>query len=63
MSGLNLDIKSTTLRKGAITCGKQKKLIEHLKRLLLIKLENWKEYLQTRGIIDDFFKAAKEHLD
>ena len=36
-----------------------KKLIEHLERLLLIKLENWKEYKPTRGIIEDFFKAAK----
>jgi len=26
---------------------------------LLIKLENWKEYKPTRGIIEDFFKAAK----
>ena len=38
---------------------KNKKLIEHLERLLLIKLENWKEYKPTRGIIEDFFKAAK----
>ena len=27
---------------------------------MLIKLENWKEYKPVRGIIEDFFKAAKE---
>lgn len=37
-----------------------KKLTNHLQRLLLIKLENWKEYKPVRGIIEDFFKAAKE---
>ena len=26
---------------------------------MFIKLENWKEYKATRGIIEDFFKAAK----
>ena len=36
-----------------------KKLTKHLQKLLLIKLENWKEYKPTRGIIEDFFKAAK----
>ena len=36
-----------------------KKLTNHLQRLLLIKLENWKEYKPVRGIIEDFFKAAK----
>ena len=36
-----------------------KKLIEHLERLLLIKLENWKDCKPIRGIIEDFFKAAK----
>ena len=38
---------------------KNKKLIKHLQSLLFIKLENWKEYKATRGIIEDFFKAAK----
>ena len=38
---------------------KNKKLINHLQRLLLIKLVNWKEYKPTRGIIEDFFKSAK----
>ena len=38
---------------------KNKKLINHLQRLLLIKLANWKEYKPTRGIIEDFFKSAK----
>ena len=38
---------------------KNKKQINHLQRLLFIKLENWKEYKATRGIIEDFFKAAK----
>jgi hypothetical protein len=37
-----------------------KKLTNHLQRLLLIKLENWKEYKPVRGIIEDFFKASKE---
>ena len=36
---------------------KNKKLIKHLQSLLFIKLENWKEYKATRGIIEDFFKA------
>ena len=36
-----------------------KKLTRHLQKLLLIKLENWKDYKPTRGIIEDFFKAAK----
>ena len=36
-----------------------KKLTKHLQKLLLIKLENWKEYKPIRGIIEDFFKAAK----
>lgn len=36
-----------------------KKLTKHLQKLLLIKLKNWKEYKPTRGIIEDFFKAAK----
>ena len=36
-----------------------KKLTKHLQKLLIIKLENWKEYKPTRGIIEDFFKAAK----
>ena len=36
-----------------------KKLTKHLQKLLLIKLENWKDYKPTRGIIEDFFKAAK----
>ena len=36
-----------------------KKLTKRLQRLLLIKLENWKDYKPTRGIIEDFFKAAK----
>ena len=38
---------------------KNKKQINHLQRLLFIKLENWNEYKATRGIIEDFFKAAK----
>ena len=38
---------------------KNKKQINHLQRLLFIKLENWKEYKATRRIIEDFFKAAK----
>ena len=36
-----------------------KKLTEHLQKLLLIKLKNWKDYKPIRGIIEDFFKAAK----
>ncbi|MBO5100877.1 MAG: transposase, partial [Treponema sp.] len=36
-----------------------KKLTKHLQKLLLIKLENWKDYKPIRGIIEDFFKAAK----
>ena len=39
--------------------GENKKLTKHLQKLLLIKLENWKEYKPIRGIIEDFFKAAK----
>ncbi len=31
----------------------------YLQSLLFIKLENWKEYKATRGIVEDFFKAAK----
>ena len=48
-----------TIYKNKNEFGENKKLIEHLERLLLIKLENWKEYKPTRGIIEDFFKAAK----
>ena len=48
-----------TIYKNEEDFAKNKKLIEHLERLLLIKLENWKEYKPTRGIIEDFFKAAK----
>ena len=36
-----------------------KKLFRHLMSLLLIKLKNWKDYKPIRGIIEDFFKAAK----
>lgn len=36
-----------------------KKLTRYLQRLLLIKLENWKDYKLTRGIIEDFFNLAK----
>ena len=48
-----------TIYKNKNKFGENKKLIEHLERLLLTKLENWKEYKPTRGIIEDFFKAAK----
>lgn len=48
-----------TIYKNKNDFGENKKLIEHLERLLLIKLKNWKEYKPTRGIIEDFFKAAK----
>ena len=40
-----------------------KKLIEHLERLLSIKLENLKEYNPTRGILRISLKLLKEHLD
>ena len=36
-----------------------KKLTEHLQKLLFIKLKNWKDYKPIRGIIEDFFKTAK----
>ena len=36
-----------------------KKLLQHLMSLLLIKLKNWKDYKPIRGIIEYFFKAAK----
>ena len=48
-----------TIYKNEDEIAENKKLIEHLERLLLIKLENWKEYKPIRGIIEDFFKAAK----
>ena len=48
-----------TIYKNKDEIAENKKLIEHLERLLLIKLENWKEYKPIRGIIEDFFKAAK----
>lgn len=35
------------------------KLTEHLQKLLLIKLKNWKDYKPMKGIIEYFFKAAK----
>ena len=38
---------------------KQKKILEHLARQLIIKLENWKDFKPKRGLIEDFFKAAK----
>ena len=39
---------------------KEKAEIKKLKRLLLKKLENWKELTPIRGIIEDFFKVSKE---
>lgn len=38
---------------------KEKKILEHLARQLIIKLENWKDFKPKRGLIEDFFKAAK----
>ena len=38
---------------------KHKKLTEDLQKLLIIKLENWKDYKPIRGLIEYFFKAAK----
>ena len=48
-----------TIYKNKNKFAENKKLIEHLERPLLIKLENWKEYKPTRGIIENFFKATK----
>ncbi|WP_296808290.1 hypothetical protein [uncultured Methanobrevibacter sp.] len=48
-----------TIYKNKNEFAENKKLIEHLERLLPIKLENWKEYKPTIGIIEDFFKATK----
>lgn len=39
---------------------KKQKLIKHLARELFIKLENWEELKPERGIIEDFFKVAKD---
>lgn len=39
---------------------RNKKLIESLNSILLNKLENWKKLKPIRGIIEDFFKVAKD---
>ena len=38
---------------------KEKKLINSLNIILLNKLDNWKDLKPIRGLIEDFFKAAK----
>ena len=38
----------------------EKKVIGSLNSILLNKLENWKELKPIRGIIEDFFKVAKD---
>ncbi len=38
---------------------KEKKLINSLNKILLYKLDNWKDLKPIRGLIEDFFKSAK----
>ena len=37
-----------------------KKLLQHLKHILIEKLKNWENLKPVRGIIEDFFKVSKQ---